>query len=463
MKLSQVLEHTTRAVKHTTFGLAILLIAGVGGIGAARGEYVTPIAATAQSYYAGDDRAPGHAIDGTGMTPSSPVTALSTCGTSPANAMWLSNGNTTTWITFDLGSIRKITGFHLWNYNEFSGVSLAGRGVKTAGVYAGTTLPANGSSYGSAGAAWGTLVENFTFTQASGVGSYTGEEYTFATPVTTRYLQIYVTGNYGKDAYTGISEIRFAVPEADMLTFGLPGRAAFIDQGAKTISWSVPVGTDVKTLAPEFTLSAEATCIPASGTSHDFTNPVTYTVTSSDSLITNIYTVTVTATALTWDGNGATAPNPDGGAGTWNANTAANWWNGTASVVWPAPSGTNDDAIFANTAGTVTLAAGGVTANDLTFQTTGYLIQSNTLTLNGTTPTITTPTGISATINSTISGVNGLVKTGAGTLTLNAANNYSGGTTLSGGTLIPNNSAAHGSGTLTLSGGTLFTGGSYTY
>jgi hypothetical protein len=137
MKLIPVLEHTTLAAKHATFGLAILLITGVGGIGAARGAYVTPVAATAQSYYAGDDRAHGHAIDGTGMTPSSPVTALSTCGTSPGGTMWLSNGTTATWITFDLGSVQKIYGFHLWNYNE---VNMPGRGVKTAGVYAGTTL-----------------------------------------------------------------------------------------------------------------------------------------------------------------------------------------------------------------------------------------------------------------------------------------------------------------------------------
>ena len=172
------------------------------------------------------------------------------------------------------------------------------------------------------------------------------------------------------------------------------------------------------------------------------------------------------AASLTWDGNAATAPNPNGGAGTWDINTALNWWDGTNNVVWPILGGTDDDAVFANTAGTVSLAAGGVTANDLTFSTTGYLIQSNTLTLNGTTPTITTDTGVSATINSTISGAAGLVKTGAGTLTLGVANNYSGGTTLNGGTLNPNNSAALGSGTLTLSGGSLFpttSGGGYTY
>jgi autotransporter-associated beta strand protein len=171
-------------------------------------------------------------------------------------------------------------------------------------------------------------------------------------------------------------------------------------------------------------------------------------------------------TALTWDGNGATTPNPDGGTGTWDVNTTVNWWDGAANVKWPVLGGTNDDAVFANTAGTISLATGGVTANDLTFNTTGYLIQSNTLTLNGTTPTITTATGVSATINSTISGAAGLVKSGDGTLILGAANNFSGGMTLNGGTLNPNNNAAFGSGTLTLSGGTLFPstgGGAYTY
>jgi xanthine/uracil permease len=50
--------------------------------------------------------------------------------------------------------------------------------------YVGNSLLADGSSYASAGATWGTLVTNMTFAQASGLSSYTGENYTFATPVT---------------------------------------------------------------------------------------------------------------------------------------------------------------------------------------------------------------------------------------------------------------------------------------
>jgi autotransporter-associated beta strand protein len=141
------------------------------------------------------------------------------------------------------------------------------------------------------------------------------------------------------------------------------------------------------------------------------------------------------AAVYTWDGNGATAPNPNGGTGTWDVNTSLNWWDGAGNVVWPALGGLDDDAIFANTAGTVSLAAGGVTANDLTFDTTGYIVQSNTLTLNGTTPTITTAPGVTATISSVIAGSAGLIKAGTGTLTLSGINTYTGGTTVSAGTL----------------------------
>ena len=170
---------------------------------------IAPFAVTAQSYYAGDNRSPVTAISGAGMTPNNPVTAASTAGNLPANAMWLSNNTRETWITFDLGSVETVTGFHLWNYNENGAMEIC-RGVRTAGIYTGTTLLADGSAYASAGAAWGTLVTNMTFAQASGTAADAGSDYTFPAPVTTRYLQLYVTDNFpGADAYTGISEIRF--------------------------------------------------------------------------------------------------------------------------------------------------------------------------------------------------------------------------------------------------------------
>ncbi|HEX2748212.1 MAG TPA: autotransporter-associated beta strand repeat-containing protein, partial [Verrucomicrobiales bacterium] len=138
---------------------------------------------------------------------------------------------------------------------------------------------------------------------------------------------------------------------------------------------------------------------------------------------------------LTWDANGPAVPNPAGGTGTWDVNTTTNWRDGATNVVWPALGGTDDDAIFGNNAGIVSIAAGGVTANDLTFNTTGYLIQNDILTLNGVTPTVTAGTGVTATIGSVVAGGAGLVKAGNGTLVLTGVNTYTGTTLLSGGTL----------------------------
>ncbi len=171
-------------------------------------ELITPVNVTAQSWYTPDNRAPVTTIDGSGMTPNTPVTTNSTAGVATANAMWLSNGTRSTWITFDLGAVQTLTGFHLWNYNEIG--NLSRRGIKTAGLYIGTTLPPNYTAYAESGAAWGTLVTNMTFFQASGAIGDAGRDYSFANTVTTRYVQVYVTSNFNNDnAYTGLSEIRF--------------------------------------------------------------------------------------------------------------------------------------------------------------------------------------------------------------------------------------------------------------
>ena len=116
---------------------------------------VVPVAVTAQDTFAGDDRAPIHAIDGSGMTPLAADVHSTTSIAYSVAYTWLSSGNTAgTWIAFDLGEEREVSGFHLWNYNDASWTAF---GIRTAGVYAGTAMPANGDAYESAGEAWGTL------------------------------------------------------------------------------------------------------------------------------------------------------------------------------------------------------------------------------------------------------------------------------------------------------------------
>ncbi|MEY4245106.1 MAG: hypothetical protein RLZZ245_2691, partial [Verrucomicrobiota bacterium] len=140
----------------------------------------------------------------------------------------------------------------------------------------------------------------------------------------------------------------------------------------------------------------------------------------------------VLAAPLYWDGNDTTA-NADGGAGTWDTSTA-NWDDlatGGADSVWK--NANNDIPVFAGVAGTVSLGAP-ITVGGLQFETTGYFLQSSTLTFGASGSIVT---NADATINSAIAATSGLTitKTGSGILTLGGNNTYAANTTISDGIL----------------------------
>ena len=162
--------------------------------------------------------------------------------------------------------------------------------------------------------------------------------------------------------------------------------------------------------------------------------------------------------SVNWDANGTTAGT--GGTGTWDTTTTDRFRNGasgTTSFRWVNSSASNDHtAVFGGTAGTVSLAAGGVTASGLQFETSGYTIQSDTLTLAGATPLISVSTG-TATITSVLGGSGGFEKTGSGTLVLGSANTASGPVSISAGSLAVKNTtgSATGSGNVTVTSSTI--------
>src|SRR5436190_2563785 len=145
------------------------------------------------------------------------------------------------------------------------------------------------------------------------------------------------------------------------------------------------------------------------------------------------------AAILYWDADGSTVGNNAstganlGGAGTWSA-ANTNWWNTNFATpqVWTDGS----DAVFWGTAGTVS--ASTISASNLAFKTTGYSVNSGTLTMNGA-ASITVDSNVTATISSTIAGTNTLWMLGAGTLILantannNTANTVAGGWRIEGG------------------------------
>ncbi|MCX6873515.1 MAG: hypothetical protein NTW21_06865 [Verrucomicrobia bacterium] len=110
-------------------------------------------------------------------------------------------------------------------------------------------------------------------------------------------------GNYDNDIHGDLQPIyaisgllTVPLPGTDLITFIWGSHLGVIDQGLKTVSLTVPYGTDLTTINPTCTVSSGATVLPASGANAGFTEStktVTYTVTSGGSHTDYAATVTV--------------------------------------------------------------------------------------------------------------------------------------------------------------------------
>ena len=131
------------------------------------------------------------------------------------------------------------------------------------------------------------LAPTFTLSEWATCKPASGSARNFSTP--QKYTVTAVNGSTRIYSVT----IRRGPPrtEKNMLTFGyFPCCPALIF--GTNIIWTVPHTEKIKSLAPIFTLSAGATCKPASGTTRDFSTPQTYAVTAEDGSRKN-YVVTV--------------------------------------------------------------------------------------------------------------------------------------------------------------------------
>jgi surface protein len=81
----------------------------------------------------------------------------------------------------------------------------------------------------------------------------------------------------------------------ELLTFTVNEQVGLstIDAVTHSVSLSVPFGTDLSDLSPEFTLSSGATSNPANGEVVDLTSPQTYVITAEDGVTVQEWTITV--------------------------------------------------------------------------------------------------------------------------------------------------------------------------
>lgn len=155
-----------------------------------------------------------------------------------------------------------------------------------------------------------------------------------------------------------------------------------------------------------------------------------------------------------WDGGTGAAHDGviQGGDGTWTG--AGHSWtdaSGTINGGW-----STGFAVFGGAAGTVTV-DGTQAITGLQFMTDGYLVTGDALALDAAETIVRVDPGVTATVESALTGGGTLVKRDAGTLVLSGVNSYVGGTQLLGGVLAVGSDASLGGagGALTFDGGRL--------
>ena len=117
--------------------------------------------------------------------------------------------------------------------------------------------------------------------QGASVSPASGTVMDFSQPVKFRVKN----GNIYKDYQVSV------MARVPIISFKINGLSATINHASKSISLTVPEGTDLTALKPEIEMESGVTINPASGTTINFSSPVQFTVSNAN--LTEIYTAKV--------------------------------------------------------------------------------------------------------------------------------------------------------------------------
>lgn len=190
--------------------------------------------------------------------------------------------------------------FYLNNLGSLSFNLFGGQSAQTAPAYGPSAIPQLSAEGGFAGAALRDVLTNTYVLSKNRTGnsgdsqnvSFTQAELAPFANNGRQYTLDFIDYNKGSWGWTNMDDVSIPgtlVPTADINTMTLNGSAAAFS--GNNITLTLPFGSSVTALAPTYTLAAGATANKASGSTQNFSSPVTYTVTSSDTLVTRTYTV----------------------------------------------------------------------------------------------------------------------------------------------------------------------------
>jgi len=176
------------------------------------GQAIVPAGnVSASSYYSPDNRAPANLVATTNLSGNFFTT------TAPGNNMWLTNGTTTGWVQFNLGSAYQVSSLVVWNYNEYG----ANRSMQNVTI--GVSNDVN-------------MVTAVTTTSAvlnAATGNASNPGQTVGVTGTGQYVRITNTTQWpGSDNYVGLSHVNiFYGPQTSFPTdYGINNYIATVNK-----------------------------------------------------------------------------------------------------------------------------------------------------------------------------------------------------------------------------------------
>jgi len=139
-----------------------------------------------------------HLVNGSGLT-------AGQHNTNPDGFMWhTANEVAGAWVVFDLGAVYQVNSIDVWNHNSSIGVNETRRGINALTVQYGNAL------YGSTNTATANTVAGITnFAEATGLATYTGQNFNAFTPFTAQFIAFEIDSNHAGDNFVGLSEVQF--------------------------------------------------------------------------------------------------------------------------------------------------------------------------------------------------------------------------------------------------------------